>query len=439
MKTKRLNAWVLSALLVVFTVFPQKHSYAVLPALAVTAISSGAGAAAVDVGATAVATLVGSSIVALGVMGQLPGQQTYNELRIPLTDDPAKQNQAMPAPVAEPLVQPSSATKYCKYHFCSGSLGGLCSAIAADAGTDRAYLNGEWCSLSEGDLTQGQQAVPNWEDLRGSAVFSLSCKTGYVLNGNDCNLTTPKLAASDNKNDVSRTASGYQFGSNFDADSGSSVSPSGAPNSAPSPKVSVVGKNSKGEPVVIEITRNSDASTDVKVSTQSQVANNTVVKQQNLAISPDSVVIAASESVMPGQITNIETQSPVVTADPNQKVFSSDIQFPSDYARQGEAAQAANILRPSLDSITTKLTDTQTVSDPEVPEYPDLWGKTFDKILDWKLPSHSSECPTGSFEFNNRTFTIDVHCQLISNYFGSMSAVMNVVWVVFAFYIVMGA
>lgn len=450
MKTKRFNAWVLSALMVVFTLFPQKPSYAVLPALAVTAITSGAGAAAVDVGATAVATLVGSSIVALGVVGQLPGQQTYNELRIPLVDDKAKQDSAMPPPSAPATAQPTGgipadASSYA--YPCSESPTG------ASCGGQQTM---EWCSSW---LGYGQRTYAVWckEVVSGDNArnFGLagsngslppagyippdsSCPPGY--SGSGCALQSPRLVTPDGKNDVQRTASGFTFGPSVDVDSGgASLSPSGSPSTTPSPKVTVVGKNSKGEPIVIEVVRNADATTNVRLSTQTQVSNNTVVRQQDLTLSPDSVVITALDSVMEGQITDIDSANPTVTADPNQKVFSSDIQFPSDYARVGEAAQAANILKPSLDLLNDKFTLTQTVDDPTIPDYPDVWASTFDGITGWHLPSHTSECPTGSFVFNNKIFVMDTHCQLISNYFGALSAAMNVVWFVLAFAVVMGA
>lgn len=120
------------------------------------------------------------------------------------------------------------------------------------------------------------------------------------------------------------------------------------------------------------------------------------------------------------------------------------IQFPSDYARQGEAQAAAdsinNALGPKLDKITETGADPADPVQPANSEFDQAFFQgTFTNLLGWQLPTHTSQCPTGSFDWLGQTFTMDSHCQLIADHFQAIAAAMAVVWTILALFILLSA
>lgn len=123
---------------------------------------------------------------------------------------------------------------------------------------------------------------------------------------------------------------------------------------------------------------------------------------------------------------------------------SVNVQFPSDYARAGEAQTAASsitdALGPKIDKITETGADPVDPLQPQGSEFDQAFFQgTFNSLLGWQLPAHSSQCPTSSFSFRSTSYTIDSHCQLVSNHFSALSAVMSAVWTVLALFILLGA
>ncbi|MDZ4255490.1 MAG: hypothetical protein U1A72_23215 [Sulfuritalea sp.] len=121
-----------------------------------------------------------------------------------------------------------------------------------------------------------------------------------------------------------------------------------------------------------------------------------------------------------------------------------DIQFPSDYARQGEAATAANsindTLGPKLDKITETGADPADPTQPEGSQFDQAFFQgTFTSLLAWQLPAHSSQCPTSSFDWEGQTFTMDSHCQLVADHFGALALVMTAVWTLLGLFILLRA
>lgn len=119
---------------------------------------------------------------------------------------------------------------------------------------------------------------------------------------------------------------------------------------------------------------------------------------------------------------------------------TSEIVFPSDYARQGEADAAAKKITDKLDE---KLGEGANPVDPLQPDEAGFnnvfFNGTFTNLTGWQLPAHTSTCPSGSFDFNGALYSINSHCQLIADHFGALQAVMTVVWTVLALFIVLGA
>ncbi len=117
--------------------------------------------------------------------------------------------------------------------------------------------------------------------------------------------------------------------------------------------------------------------------------------------------------------------------------------WPSDYSRTGEASAAADSINATLGPKLDKLVETSTAAgDPPVPgngDYTDF-GTTFSSLLGWQLPGHTSQCPTASFNTPwNTAYTIDSHCQLITNHWSALQAAMAVVWTIVALFIVLRA
>jgi hypothetical protein len=68
-----------------------------------------------------------------------------------------------------------------------------------------------------------------------------------------------------------------------------------------------------------------------------------------------------------------------------------------------------------------------------------FFSGTFSGLLAWQLPSHTSTCPTGSFDLWGQTFTLDVHCGILEGQRSLMSTVSVCVWTILGLFIVLGA
>lgn len=66
-------------------------------------------------------------------------------------------------------------------------------------------------------------------------------------------------------------------------------------------------------------------------------------------------------------------------------------------------------------------------------------GGPFGDLLAWTLPAHESTCPSGAFEWNGNTYTIDAHCQLILDHFGVIRTVLTAVFAMSAIFHVLRA
>lgn len=63
----------------------------------------------------------------------------------------------------------------------------------------------------------------------------------------------------------------------------------------------------------------------------------------------------------------------------------------------------------------------------------------FGTLLSWSMPAHVSTCPTGSFDWNSTTYTLDAHCQLVADHFGVIRTVLTAMFSVSALFIVLRA
>ena len=129
---------------------------------------------------------------------------------------------------------------------------------------------------------------------------------------------------------------------------------------------------------------------------------------------------------------------------------TSTINFPTDYARQGEAANAAFLINselgPKLDTINHDLTDTGSVDDPTVPTAQDMpwFGSTFDGLTNFTIPGHDSICPQPQVDLSNifgpgHVYTMDAHCQLLQDHYATLRAAMILCWTIWSLFIILSA
>jgi len=194
-------------------------------------------------------------------------------------------------------------------------------------------------------------------------------------------------------------------------------------------RIAVKGVNAANEPSVVEVGRVS-GKTQIKATSQS----GSNLKSRVLELNNDMSVASIVESFNPGTVAAYDPATSTGTG-----TDTGSVVFPSDYARAGEAAQAANTIKTSVDQLKDRLTDSAAVADPEAPQYTNHWGDTFTGLLSWSLPAHTSTCPVATFDAFERTFRMDSHCQLAADYWETLRVAMVVVWVILALFILLRA
>jgi hypothetical protein len=132
--------------------------------------------------------------------------------------------------------------------------------------------------------------------------------------------------------------------------------------------------------------------------------------------------------------------NPVPYTSPNGS--PSGATFPSDYARQGEAKNAADSLAPKIDRIGDALvTPASATPDPTAVDETTMptFNTTFDNLKGWRLPPHGSVCPTPQMTLFGNNYTLSSHCDLLDNYGSPLNQAMVVVFSVLALFIVLRA
>lgn len=455
MKANKRGALFMALFVAVSTVFPVRDSRAAVPlvGLAVAAISNSGAVVSADLLTSGVTALIGGSIAALAITPN----NADAPVRVPLISDKATIDAVMPPPSAAPSTDPVQGTGYVGPDKNYPDAASACMANATYGMLTRYNdSNYGWCSqsvaiksISGASCTYTVTATPEGGGAsfsRGDYTISLyqtpttACPAGYNLSGSSCVLVAPRQIA-DNKADVTRSVSGFTYPT-----TGGDIDPMPSYASASGGKVYAQGKNSAGKPVMIEYSVSADGSkTYITHYTQSEDATQTTVKTQSITVdAATGAITGATSGTAAGSIAPATDASSVPTVTTGAAVTSGSsssepIVFPSDYARVGEAAQAAQVVKTAVDGVKERLTTTETLNDPLVPEWVDPWGMTWDGLKGWRLPSHASACPSGSFSWNGSQYLINGHCQLFIDYFSEFSAVMAVIWTVLALFIVLGA
>ncbi len=464
---KSRRAWVARFLipLLIFSIYPQRQSKAIIPIVAPIAIAllDAAGSVVTANALTSVGTaLLGG--IAFGMIFLTPGDTSNvnGQVRVPTTTAAGSTSaMAAIAPSA-----PSSAAVITKFDLptCCGYSGtfpyfdGASAAMAfctyqgrpASAGWTGVYTLATNAYSCTGNGTYENNSL-------FQAQRQTTCPAGYSgSNGTTCTtLTNARAAAPDQKADFTR--SGTTLAPYAGDDSGNLkavVSTTATANDT----VTVAALDSTTSlPRRISIQATADGGSKVLVQTQAVDANgNTYVDNTALTVSAAGQITGASRvptaqvlTLNPTTGTYDVAAAPTATANPAAAgTAPTTITFPTDYARDATVASlGSGVSQLHTDSVQlhTDLTSTSASApiDPGVKTTGDIEGQlldgSFSSLKAWSLPARSVSCPTASFSLWSQSFTIDAHCTLWATVASSVQAVSLVSWALLAMFIVLGA
>lgn len=205
-------------------------------------------------------------------------------------------------------------------------------------------------------------------------------------------------------------------------------------------------QSSSGEFNVAKLDPQPDGSLSITEYTQISTGQ---VRQTNMNIDSGGVAQSHSQNYYQGEVTGIPQTStgqisgyvPVQNAQQNPAPDGStspgtggQIQFPTDYARTGEAAQAALTVASAVDALVQGEVQTPVVDDQDMPWF----GSTFDGVLP-TINTAGATCPVWQFDALGESFYIDHHCQLIVDFNALFYAIFTAFWSLLAFRTVLEA
>lgn len=438
------------------------------------AVASGGSAGEAAAASTGAAPLfVGA--VALGVgtyLGYVLIDNMFGDsVRVPLGDESVNPNSKIPPPSAAASTSSTSSPSQQYAHWntmnpilcpyqnnalgCFNSDYAVATNICIQAGGSQisgswqCYYNGAWRTLAIDNITP-----PN------------SCPSGYSLQpDNTCALTDPYAATPpDHACDLKKVNGVFtNIATDPDCNSGPNKIPQACLNLGA--QCTWTGYHDYGDgnwtPTRLTINNLPDGSTEVITEYQQNVpGSSSQVVQDNYHVNSSGVVDSASQNVQAGSVSSNPSTQTQTSGNPvtqSQSGQTQNITFPSDYARVGEASQAAaslsSAITPKLDTlhndlstVHNDLSNTASVADPVVPQasaMPDF-GTTFDGLKGWTLPAHSSQCPSGQFDFSavlgpSALYKFDVHCQLFDQHMAQIRAAFLVVWSLASIFIILRA
>lgn len=171
----------------------------------------------------------------------------------------------------------------------------------------------------------------------------------------------------------------------------------------------------------------------------------TTYKKSTIQTDTQGVIQTGSQvASSPGSVNSVPQTSPTVTVNYSPVTEGSpttnpgtdpgtggEIQFPSDYARAGEAAAAAQNV---VDGLLSGPLETPEVADIDMPWF----GSTFDGLLP-TINTAGATCPVWQFNALGESFYIDHHCQLIADFNALFYAIFTAFWTLLAFRTVLEA
>lgn len=448
---KRIRIFIVAFFYLAFAVYPAK-AFAPVAVLAAPQIVTTSGSIAFGLFAGAVGLI--------GMYLEIQDATSGHNVRVPLG---SVERNAPPAPVAAATQPIAQALEYYSIYYpgTGDTVNSACIAIvpninvnnncSSGASSGPNYL-GVWaptgCEFSY-TCTYSQtvhRAVLHLQNRQSS-----SCPAGYQASGNECILVDSRASVSDGNVDYKREGDNFTLASAADPDNALMDIHKRIPGAANN--VQFVGQEN-GKPTIISVKAMPGGGTVVSKTVETQPG---VVQQFHIAYDADGMQISAQQVQVSAQIavdpvtktatlvspqTALQPDGSATTFAPNTTPASSntpipEIKFPTDYARDASVQTQTQKIQAQTD----KLTNSEEVPDPTVPSVDDFkpFDGTFDNLTGWQLPNHNSQCPTSQFEALGRVFHFNAHCQLIQNHFGLLQSAMNVVWVVLALFIVLGA
>lgn len=436
------------------------------------AIAAGAASSTVvDAVATGIATTVGMALTYLAVK-----DSAGNAVRVPLVADANKGK--IPAPAAAGTTSPTGvwniqigAGSQAQANNCSG---GNMQPIyhtpeqACQVLTCFFITNGyTGATYTVTYPVNPQNAV--CKSYTGASLINTSswsqviaCPAGYTVSGSSCALSDARAVTADHNLDYGRSGNVYSAPSSTDADAATSPIKGSI---GASSDVQIVGTDAKGRTVLYDVVPRTDGGSTVKIQTSvSDTSGNTGLRTQTIQVSPTAFVESATQTTT-AQSLSVNTtagagaaSATVLAADAGAtapQTQPQSITFPSDYARMGEAAAAAQTVKTSVDALSPRLdtlhhdlTDASTPpTDPTLPastQFDNAFFKdTFTNLLAWRLPGHTSTCPVVNFDYTlfgaPTHLVMDGHCTLAEQQRANLSVAMIVFWTLVALFIVMEA
>ncbi|MCB5206532.1 hypothetical protein [Methylovorus mays] len=352
-------------------------------------------------------------------------------LRIPLTTDPSKQPKAPDAPsVIDPELQVKYECYFATYgfgEFSPKATGDTMAEACAAACPGNYDASAEYCSGG------------SWYYQRGGAVTSTKCPEGYESNDAKCYLQDARLAKTDGNMDFSLSnANGTPVYTPLsDADFMDSLY------NQPSSNQVVFGGGSTSNPYQV-ITSATSSGTNIQIQTNTTDGNgNSYIKTTNYSFSSSGAYQGSSNSSSAGSLTGGGAGGTYTngSSSSGSGTNNNQVQFPNDYARSGEALEAANTINSRLDQIRLDLLNPGDSSDmaSTMPTSSPLTDM-FSSLSAFQVPAYTGVCPfDAQFELFNHVYSFHVACVLIENNFAIIRAAFTVLFTLAALFIVLGA
>lgn len=412
-------------------------------------------------GAPTAAGAVGAKALSVTIGNPADNGAAEGAVRVPTTAYPASAS-AIPAPSAPATATVgqtwalSGSSPACP-NYASGGTGVCTYAGICNQSTGKCTQDQEtWCPtgstcLKDGVSTPGPFFISRVTNSNIQGYLGYWCGDGYTGSGGSCTLYNARAAVNDGKQDLTRTG---QALAKIADDKKGAVNAVLSQSYVSNDTADVSGISVSGEPRLVRTVAKSDGGSDVIQMTQKTDGSGaTYLEKRTYSISANGDVTSASQTAVTGSLvanTNsglgysvsggTAAYTPAAPGSAGGAGGGSGSSFPSDYARSGEAAAAAQTIANKLDE---KFGSGADPTDPTLPADSQFdqafFQGTFSNLLGWQLPAHTSECPSPSFSWNGNTYAMTSHCQLVNDHFSALQAAMTVVWSIIALFIVLRA
>lgn len=426
--------------------------------------SAASAAGLTSAGAIAMGAAVGASALYVGIkVGYMVVDNlTGGYSRIPLTAA-----SPVPVPTGAPVPTIPAHSSY-RAALATGGVAGAWRTTQCEAFTDfvgyltwnnqPAYVyevvqcveNGVQTWRSK-QVSTGAYSAPNtsagW--MQNQAV-AISCPSGSTIAGTapnqTCTVNNPRTVYPDHSQDYARS------GTTLAPAAGEADAAVGAVSSLPSGGLLIQDQTASGEARHYKIIPAVDGGSQVEFyQPVTNAVGDTGTQRTVVTVAPDGTITGKTQTTTGEQLgQDPATGLPVLNPAPVGSTFTpsspsgSTVTFPNDYARAGEAAQAAQSSNTKLDTLHNDLSVTTLVADPVAPVAGDMptWGDTFTNLLSWQLPPHAAVCPTPTLNLTAigmGTNQYTSHCALLNDHSAPVHGSMVAVFTILALFIVLRA